>query len=61
MAVPQGSWTYPDPARIVATRIGAPGAVTHLVELGIPQQSLIDDALAAVLSGACLLYTSRCV
>jgi len=52
VAVPQGSWTYPDPARIVATRIGAPGAVTHLVELGIPQQSLIDDALAAVLSGA---------
>ena len=36
----------------MATRIGAPGAATHLVELGIPQQSLIDDALAAVLSGA---------
>ncbi len=52
VAVPQGSWVYPDPARIVAARIGAPGATTHLVELGIPQQSLIDDALAAVLSGA---------
>ncbi len=52
VAVPQGSWAYPDPARIVAARIGAPGATTHLVELGIPQQGLIDDALAAILSGA---------
>ena len=52
VAVPQGSWSYPDPARVVATRLGAPGATTHLVELGIPQQSLIDDALAAVVSGA---------
>ena len=52
VAVPQGSWTYPDPARLVATRIGAPAATTQLVELGIPQQSLINDALAAVLSGA---------
>ena len=52
VCVPQGSWTYPDPARLVAHRIGAPGAATHLVELGIPQQSLINDALAAILSGA---------
>jgi len=51
VAVPQGSWTYPDPARLVAHRIGASGATTHLVELGIPQQSLINDALAAILSG----------
>ena len=52
VAVPQGSWAYPDPARLVARRIGAPGATTHLVELGIPQQSLINDALAAIVSGA---------
>ena len=52
VAVPQGSWTYPDPARLVAQRIGASAATTHLVELGIPQQSLINDALAAILSGA---------
>jgi len=52
VAVPQGSWSYPDPARLVAARIGAPTATTQLVELGIPQQSLINDALAAVLSGA---------
>jgi acetyl-CoA C-acetyltransferase len=52
VAVPQGSWAYADPARLVAHRIGASGTTTHLVELGIPQQSLINDALAAILSGA---------
>jgi len=52
VAVPQGSWTYPDPARLVADRIGARQATTHLVELGIPQQSLVNEALAAILSGA---------
>ncbi len=25
IAVPQGTWTYPDPARLVADRVGAPG------------------------------------
>ncbi len=51
IAVPQGTWTYPDPARLVADRIGAVDAETHLVELGIPQQSLINGALAAILAG----------
>ena len=52
VAVPQGSWAYPDPARLVADAVGAMQATTHLVELGIPQQSLINDALAAILSGS---------
>jgi len=52
IAVPQGSWTYPDPGRLVAASVGATKARTHLVELGIPQQSLINDALAAIVSGA---------
>ncbi len=52
IAVPQGSWAYPDPARLVADRAGAVGARTQLVELGIPQQSLINEALAAIASGA---------
>jgi len=52
VAVPQGSWTYPDPARLVAARIGAREATTILVELGIPQQSLVNEALAAILSGS---------
>jgi acetyl-CoA C-acetyltransferase len=52
IAVPQGSWGYSDPGRLVADRLGAAGARTHLVELGIPQQSLINEALAAIGSGA---------
>jgi acetyl-CoA C-acetyltransferase len=52
IAVPQGSWAYPDPGRLVADRVGATGARTHLVELGIPQQSLINDALAAIAEGS---------
>jgi acetyl-CoA C-acetyltransferase len=52
VAVPQGSWAYPDPARLVAARIGAPSATTYLVELGIPQQSLVNEALAAIVSGS---------
>ncbi len=51
IAVPQGNWAYPDPAALVADRVGADHAQTHLVELGIPQQSLINDVLAAVLAG----------
>ncbi len=51
VAVPQGNWTYPDPARLVAAGVGARSARTHLVELGIPQQALIDDALVAIMAG----------
>jgi len=52
IAVPQGSWSYPDPGRVVARMVGASGARTHLSELGIPQQSLINEALVAIASGA---------
>ncbi len=51
LAVPQGSWNYPDPARLVAERVGATGARTHLYELGIPQQTAINDALHAIMTG----------
>lgn len=49
--VPSGTWTYPDPGRIVADRVGAPGATTVLVQVGIPQQTLFDDAYHAILAG----------
>ena len=52
IAVPLGTWSYTDPGRIVAERIGAPQAQTHLVGLGIPQQTLINQALAAILDGS---------
>lgn len=51
IAVPRGTWSYTDPGRIVAERVGARAAKTHLVDLGIPQQTPIDQALRAILAG----------
>ena len=51
VAVPHGSWTYADPGRAIAERIGAPGARTSLVQTGIPQQTLFNDAFAAIRAG----------
>jgi acetyl-CoA C-acetyltransferase len=51
VAVPRGSWSYSDPGRIVARRIGAPAARTALYDLGIPQQTLINAAWSAIRSG----------
>jgi acetyl-CoA C-acetyltransferase len=51
VAVTQGSWTYPDPGRLVAAGVGSPSARSHLFELGVPQQAAINDALAAIVAG----------
>jgi acetyl-CoA C-acetyltransferase len=51
VAVPRGTWSYADPGRLVAARIGSPNATTVLAELGIPQQTLISDALARIARG----------
>jgi acetyl-CoA C-acetyltransferase len=51
VAVPAGTWSYPDPGRIVADRVGAAGARTVLVQVGIPQQTLFDDAYHAIRAG----------
>lgn len=51
VAVPQGTFRYPDPGRLVAGGIGAPGARTVLAELGVPQQALVTAALRAVAAG----------
>lgn len=51
VVVPRGTWSYPDPARIVADRIGARGAETHLADIGVPQQTLISNVLTAILAG----------
>ena len=56
IAVPQGSWSYPDPARLVAERVGAKVARTELSELGIPQQRLVNDVLSAIGAGASGLF-----
>src|SRR5437764_13081834 len=52
VAVPHGTWQYSDPGRIIAERIGAADARTVLVATGIPQQTLLNDAHAAIRHGA---------
>ncbi len=51
IAVPQGTWGYPDPGRLVAARVGAARARTVLGEVGVPQQTLVTSALQAVAGG----------
>jgi len=51
IVVPQGSWSLPNPARMVASRIGADRARTYLGQIGVSQQEVIDDALAAIAAG----------
>jgi acetyl-CoA C-acetyltransferase len=51
IVVPRGTWSYTDPARFVGDRIGAGAAETHLADIGIPQQTLINQVLGAVLAG----------
>ena len=49
--VPKGIWSYPDPGRFVADRIGAPAARTVLAEIGVLQTTLLALAANAFASG----------
>lgn len=51
VAVTQGSWQHTDPARAIASRIGAPSARTAFVQLGVPQQTPVSTALSRIRSG----------
>ena len=51
VALTQGTWTLTDPARAIASRIGAPDARTHRFEVGVSQQEVINDALASIMRG----------
>jgi hypothetical protein len=51
IAVPLGTWHHPDPARVVARRIGAPDARTIIGDIGVLQQSLLTRACRAVADG----------
>jgi len=50
VAVPEGSWSYKDPARLLARRWGAE-ARTTLAGVGILQQDLIGDTCARLAAG----------
>jgi acetyl-CoA C-acetyltransferase len=51
--VPKGLWNYSDPARLVATAVGAEHAHTVLAEIGILQQSLMNRACNSIANGEC--------
>jgi acetyl-CoA C-acetyltransferase len=48
IAVPQGTWSYADPARLVAGRIGATEARTYLAQIGVSQQTVVSQMLRAI-------------
>src|SRR3954465_2611983 len=52
IATPEGSTGYPDPARLVATGLGAEDAHTVFAKIGVMQQTLITKAIEAVSTGA---------
>ncbi len=49
--VPQGTWQYSDAARLVADAVGATKAKTVLAQIGILQQTLLNDACRAIAAG----------
>ena len=51
IAVPHGRWSYGDPGRTIATRLGVPDACTVLAEVGVLQQTIIGDACQRIASG----------
>lgn len=50
--VPKGIWSYSDPGRLIATRVGAVGATTVLAEVGVLQQTLLSRAAERIGAGA---------
>ncbi len=49
--VPKGIWSYPDPARMLAERVGAGTATTVLGEIGVLQQTLMSRACEQIAAG----------
>lgn len=51
VAVPEGSWTAFDPARVIAERVGLGPVVTLMAEVGVSQQQVIADGCEAIAIG----------
>ena len=51
VAVPEGNWSYPDPGRLVAARIGATAARTVRADVGVPQTAPLAVALDRIRRG----------
>ncbi len=50
--VPRGFWDYPDPGRLIASRVGAETARTQLAEVGVLQTTPFAEAVEAISLGA---------
>ncbi len=50
--LPQGSWAHDRPGPQRGPAIGAAAARTHRYEIGVSQQEVIDEALAAIADGS---------
>ncbi len=51
IVVPRGTWGYRDPGRLLAARLGCPGARTVVAELGMLQSGLLHAAASDVAAG----------
>lgn len=51
ISVPRGRWSYGDPGRLIAERIGVSGAITLLGRVGVLQQTLVGLACQSVWTG----------
>ena len=51
ISIPQGFWSYTDPARLIASAVGSPKAKTCLAGIGVLQQSLINKACQKIVNG----------
>ncbi len=49
--VPEGTWSYIDPGRLISEAVGATRARTVLAKVGIPQQSLLSRACSDIAAG----------
>lgn len=52
VAVPEGTWSYNDAARLVAERIGAGSAHTIRADVGVPQTQPLSVAIERIRAGA---------
>ena len=51
IAVPEGTWSYPDVARLIADRLGATGARTVRADVGVPQTEPLAVAFERIRRG----------
>lgn len=58
VAVTRGFWSYPDPGRLVAERLGASGARTLCAEIGVLQTALFAEAARAIREGAAVVLVT---